>query len=50
MFYAKAIIVPIRLRAAGVVVGRNTRFYGMPIVSLFENSTITIGDRVVFVL
>lgn len=39
------ITVPIRLRALGVELGKNVRFYGMPIVSMAEKSRIYIGDR-----
>lgn len=38
--------VPLRLRAQGVQLGRNVRFYGMPIISMAKNSRIIIGDRV----
>jgi len=41
------ITVPMRLRAIGVELGRDVRFYGMPIVSLAKSSRISIGDRVV---
>ena len=39
--------VPIRLRAMGVVLGQDVRFYGMPIVRMAKGSSIRIGDRVV---
>lgn len=39
--------VPYRLRAMGVVVGENVRFYGMPIVRMTKGSSIRIGNRVV---
>ncbi|NOT97670.1 MAG: acyltransferase [Sideroxydans sp.] len=41
------IYVPFRLRAIGVVLGKNVRFYGMPIVRMTQGSSIRIGDRVV---
>ena len=40
-------VVPIRLRILGVNLGKNVQFYGMPIVSMADNSRILIGDRVV---
>lgn len=39
--------VPYRLRAMGVVLGKDVRFYGMPIVRLAKGSSIRLGDRVV---
>lgn len=41
------LIVPMRLRAQGVEVGKNVRFYGVPIVTMARGSRIYIGDRVV---
>jgi acetyltransferase-like isoleucine patch superfamily enzyme len=40
------ITVPIRLQILGVELGRDVRFYGMPIVSLAKKSRIYIGDSV----
>lgn len=39
--------VPLRLRGMGVVLGKDVRFYGMPIVSMVKGSSISMGDRVV---
>lgn len=39
--------VPMRLRATGVEIGAQCRFYGMPIVGMEQNSRIVLGDRVV---
>ncbi len=39
----------LRLRLAGVSVGRGCRFYGSPLVALFRGSNIRVGDRVVLV-
>jgi acetyltransferase-like isoleucine patch superfamily enzyme len=39
--------VPFRLRAIGVVLGNDVRFYGMPIVRMTKGSSIRIGDRAV---
>jgi acetyltransferase-like isoleucine patch superfamily enzyme len=39
--------VPLRLRAMGVEVGQDVRFYGMPIVRVIKGSRIRLGDRVV---
>jgi acetyltransferase-like isoleucine patch superfamily enzyme len=39
--------VPLRLRAMGVELGQDVRFYGMPIVRMAKGSRILIGDRVV---
>ncbi len=39
--------VPFRLRAMGVLLGKDVRFYGMPIVRMTKGSTIRLGDRVV---
>lgn len=39
--------VPIRLRGMGVVLGKDARFYGMPIVRMTKGSSIFLGDRVV---
>lgn len=39
--------VPLRLRAMGVVLGQDVRFYGMPIVRMVKGSSIRLGDRVV---
>lgn len=39
--------IPIRLRAQGVELGKDVRFYGMPIVSMEKGSRICLGDRVV---
>lgn len=39
------ITVPMRLRALGVELGKDVRFYGMPIVSMADKSHIYIGDR-----
>ena len=39
--------VPIRLRAQGVELGKDVRFYGKPIVSMAKGSRICLGDRVV---
>jgi acetyltransferase-like isoleucine patch superfamily enzyme len=41
------ITVPIRLRMQGVELGKDVRFYGMPIVSVAKGSRICLGDRVV---
>lgn len=41
------IIVPLQLRAQGVELGKDVRFYGMPIVDMAKGSRIRIGDRVV---
>lgn len=41
------VIVPWRLRRKGVTLGRDVRFYGMPIISMIKGSSIRIGDRVV---
>ncbi|MBC7488660.1 MAG: acyltransferase [Glaciimonas sp.] len=41
------ITVPFRLRSVGVKLGKNIRFYGMPIASMVRGSCIQIGDRVV---
>ncbi len=41
------ITVPVRLKRHGVIIGRNVRFYGMPIVSLVPGSKIKIEDRAV---
>ena len=38
--------VPLRLRTKGVEVGKDVRFYGMPIVKMAKNSRICIGDSV----
>lgn len=39
--------VPVRLREMGVELGKDVRFYGMPIVRMAKGSSIRIGDRVV---
>ena len=39
--------VPYRLRAMGVELGHDVRFYGMPIVRVTKGSSIRIGNRVV---
>jgi acetyltransferase-like isoleucine patch superfamily enzyme len=36
-----------RLKSIGVVIGKDVRFYGMPIVDIAKGSSIKIGDRVV---
>jgi len=41
------LIVPLRLNLQGVELGKDVRFYGMPIVSMASDSRIRIGDRVV---
>lgn len=40
-------LAAVRLRASGVDLGINVRFWGMPIVSLAPNSRIRIGNRAV---
>lgn len=42
-----SLVIPHVLRQKGVKIGKNVRFYGMPIVSLAKGSTITIEDGVV---
>lgn len=39
--------MPLRLRAQGLKLGKNVRFYGMPIVEMAEGSRIQIGNGVV---
>jgi acetyltransferase-like isoleucine patch superfamily enzyme len=42
-----SISVPLRLKLIGVKVGKNVKFYGLPIVNLHENSEIIINDNAV---
>ena len=38
-------ITPLNLRRKGVLVGKNVKFFGTPIISIFPNSTLSIGDK-----
>lgn len=40
-----SVSIPLRLKLSGVTIGKNVRFYGMPIVSLAPNSKIELRDR-----
>ena len=40
-------VIATSLRHSGVSLGRNPAFYGMPLVRMWNQSVITIGDRVV---
>lgn len=46
LFYWR-IVVPYLIRRKGVHLGSETKFYGMPIISISPQSTIDIGDRTV---
>ncbi|HEB57148.1 MAG TPA: hypothetical protein ENI98_12765 [Gammaproteobacteria bacterium] len=35
------------IRARGVILGRGAKIYGMPIISLYKGSDITVGDQAV---
>lgn len=41
------VAVPLRLRLAGVIVGKEVKFYGMPSIYLAANSRIVIMDRAI---
>ncbi len=41
------ISIPCRLRHYGVIIGKKVTFHGLPIISMTESSTISIGEKAV---